>query len=402
MMRILVLTNRIPYPLHDGGNLAVHNLLEGLVEEGMAVSLLSMNTKRHWVDEESLPVFYKKLQHFKSVPVDNSVKISGALSSLIKNNSYNIQRFISEDFANELKGLLAENTFDVILLEGLYVTPYLPLIRSKTSATIAYRQHNVEFEIWERNAAATSNPAKKWYLQKLAKALKAYELRHMNDYDIIFPISSTDEAYYRNLGCSIPMCTIPFFIAPNSIPFQPALTEPLSVYHIGAMDWKPNADGIKWFLSEIWPKVAADSVAHKLYLAGRNMPDFFFAQNWPQVQVLGEVTDATAFEKDKSILVVPLRAGGGIRVKILQAMAMGKAVVTTSMGLQGIVEAKAGEHLLIADSPADFAEALITLLHSPELCKHLGENASKLIRSHYNRALIIPQMIERLSALQNP
>ena len=171
-MRILVLTNRIPYPLNDGGNLAVNNMLEGLLLQGAEVSLLSMNTTRHRVTEQQFPSLFKQLKQVITVAVDNSIKPIPALTHLIRRKSYNIARFINPEFGHILAGMLQEQVYDVVLLEGLFVTPYIPLIRKHSHAAICYRQHNVEFEIWERLARTTANPLKKWYLHQLAAALK--------------------------------------------------------------------------------------------------------------------------------------------------------------------------------------------------------------------------------------
>jgi len=382
-MRILVLTNRIPYPLNDGGNLAVNNMLEGLLLQGAELSLLSMNTTRHRVTEQQFPVLFRQLKQVVTVDVDNRIKPFAALTHLLRGKSYNIARFINAAFAAALARILQEQTFDVVLMEGLFVTPYVPLIRKHSKATICYRQHNVEFEIWERLARTTRNPAKKWYLHQLAAALKKYELKHKNAYDLIAAISPVDAAHYRHAGCTIPMVTVPFALPAAQINKDELSNITLSLYHIGAMDWQPNQEGILWFLEEVWPLVLQQVPQAQLYLAGRNMPESFTNGHWPGVTVAGEVADARAFEQNKHILIVPIHSGGGIRVKILQSMARGKAVITTSVGLQGIEAATDGKEVLVADTAPAFATHCISLLNNINLVNEMGEQAFQLIRSHY-------------------
>lgn len=398
-MRILVLTNRVPYPLNDGGNLAVNNMLEGLLQEGCKISLLSMNTTRHWVAEEQFPALFRQLESVTTVKVDNSIKPLGAIKSLLAGTSYNIARFESREFSSQLQKLLQAHPFDVVLLEGLFVCSYIPIIREYSKAKICYRQHNVEFQIWERLAADTANPAKKWYLRQLAHSLRRFETAHINDYDLVAAISPVDADHYKNLGCRVPLITIPFSLSEAQIRPSEPVSGPLNLYHIGAMDWQPNVAGLLWFLDKVWPGVRAAQPEAQLYLAGRNMPDSFHNGKWPGVTVAGEVPDAAAFEADKSILVVPIHSGGGIRVKILQSMAKGKAVITTSIGLQGIEEARNGEELLVADSAQAFTAACSQLLQDRDQVEQLGSLAYKLIQTHYNQQIVIKKLLQKLREL---
>lgn len=395
-MRILVLTNRVPYPLHDGGNLAVNNMLEGLLLQGTRVSLLSMNTSRHRVSPEQFPALFTQLEQIETVNIDNRVKPLAALSHLIRGKSYNIARFISTDYKEALMRMLRQHSYDAILMEGLFVTPYIPVIRRYSKAVLCYRQHNVEFEIWDRLARTTANPLKKWYVQHLAEALKQYEIKHLNDYDLIAAISPVDADHYRDLGCTIPIETIPYALSAAQIREQDQVPVPLSLYHIGAMDWQPNVDGMLWFLEQVWPLVLQKVPDARLHLAGRNMPDSFYNSRWPQVSIAGMVPDAHAFEEDKSILIVPIHSGGGIRVKILQSMAKGKAVITTSVGLQGIESARNGEEVFVADSPEAFADQCIALLSNPEQVAAIGHKAFQLIRTYYDLSKVSARLVHIL------
>jgi glycosyltransferase involved in cell wall biosynthesis len=138
----------------------------------------------------------------------------------------------------------------------------------------------------------------------------------------------------------------------------------------------------------------------KLYLAGRNMPEYYIKHRWKNVEVLGEVPDAATFERDKSILVVPLLSGGGVRIKIFQAMAMGKTVITTSIGVEGIA-AENSKEVFIADTPEDFARKIIEVVQQPELIQQTGSAARKLIQEKYNRPFLIKNLLERYQRILN-
>ncbi len=396
-MKILQLTNRIPYPLNDGGNIGVMYYTQGFLNAGVELSMLAMNTSRHFVDTATLPALFKQLRHFVAVPVDNRIRPLAAFICLLRNRSYNIERFISREVAQALVRLLQETSFDIVQLEGLYLVPYVPLIRKYSKAKISIRQHNVEFRIWERLAAGESG-LKKWYLSTLAGQLRRFETRHINDYDLILPISQQEAATLQDLGATSDMMVHPFGIAVEDMPFCPVTTPPIRLYHIGAMDWQPNQESVNWLLEKVWPLVSAALPEARLYLAGRNMPEEYFQKKWPQVEVVGEVADARAFEQDKSILLVPLLSGGGVRIKIFQGMAMGKAVVTTTIGLEGIA-ARADKEVCVADDPEHFAGKIIELVRDPAKIGALGQGGRHLMEQEYDQTRLIAGLIDKYKSL---
>lgn len=402
-MKILQLTNRIPFPLHDGGNLAVFAYTEGLANAGVELSLLSMNTKRHFVDLSTLPDFFRKqLKLFETVYIDNSIKPLDAFFNLFSSHSYNIQRFVSEAFEHKLQQMLQNNHYDIVHLEGLYLTSYIPTIRKFSKAKIALRSHNIEFLIWERLAKGEGNLIKKKYLSLLAKRLKKYELQHLHDSDLIIPISENDLELYQSFGCTREKLFYqPFAIDTDKI--KSTIThhqDDIKLYNISALDWLPNREGINWLLEKIMPVLQHRLPNTQLYLAGRNMPQQYFDTRLPNVVTLGEVEDAQIFESDKAILLAPLFSGSGVRIKIFQAMAAGKAIVTTTIGAEGIA-VQDGLHLILADTEKDFIEKTIALVQNPQRIATLGTNAQNLIKEQYNRKKIIQQLLDRYATLLN-
>lgn len=397
-MKLLQLVNRIPYPLNDGGNLAVYACTEGFLQAGVSVSMLAMNTVRHHVAINELPGRYKQLEHFKAIDVDNRVKPLAAFLNLFKGSSYNIERFISREYKTALIDLLKKEAFDIIQLEGLFLVPYIKTIRKYSKAKVVLRQHNIEFRIWERLAAQTPNPVKKFYLHLLAARLKKFELRHLNDYDLILPISEEDGNFMAALGTQVPLFFHPFSVEADQIAFLPSDKQPLSLYHIGAMDWRPNQESVNWLLEKVMPAIQLQLPQTKLYLAGRNMPEYYSKNHWPNVTVLGEVPDALSFERDKSILVVPLLSGGGVRIKIFQAMAMGKTIITTSIGLEGI-DAQDGIQVMVADDPQTFIDKIIKTVQNPEIIQDMGKAARNLIEEKYDRKKRISDLLKRYETL---
>lgn len=397
-LRILQLVNRVPWPLNDGGAIGVHYYIEGYLNAGAELSLLCMNTSRHFVDVATLPPVYKLLKHFIAIPVDNEVKPLAALKSLASGSSYNIVRFISEACKLALARLLTENEYDVVHLDGLYLAPYISLVRQHSNALVVMRHHNVEHRIWERLATSAGGFFKKQYLAMLAKRMKVYEQAMLSKVDVALPISTQDAALLQGLGYRGRLLIHPFGIDTASLPsFQSENTDYHAVYHLGAMDWLPNQESVDWLLAEVWPLVMKETSAITLHLAGRNMPERYLKLRIPNVVVAGEVPDAAAYEQDKAILLVPLKSGGGVRIKILRAMASGKCVISTTVGMEGI-EAYNTIHALLADTAKDFAAQILYASANPEAAATIGRNAETLIRQRYDSRKLMQELMNYYTA----
>jgi glycosyltransferase involved in cell wall biosynthesis len=383
-MKILQLCHKVPYPPIDGGCIAMNNLTQGLISLGYQIKILAINTPKHFTDVTKLPNEYVAKTAIETVFVDTNVKVIPALKNLFTNTSYNIERFYATAFEKKLIELLKSTTFDVIQLESLYMSRYVDAIRKHSNAKIILRAHNIEHQIWERNAETTNNPIKKAYLNLLAKRLKNYELNSITTFDAIACITKADELFFKNHHPHIPIQTFPFGIdfSNNTTPTS-TVTEPFSVFHIGAMDWLPNIEGVKWFLNTIWPLVITQHPNAKLYLAGKNMPAWLSQLKTKNVIVKGEVENAADFMNSKSIMIVPLLSGGGMRVKIIEGMMLGKTIVSTAIGAEGINYTNQKD-IVIANTPKAFAEAIINCIINTKFCNDIGSNAKKLILSEYN------------------
>ena len=272
-MKILQLCKKFPHPTIDGETIAIVNLSKALVEKGCEVDLLAMNTSRHFAD---LSKVNGTLEHYtlvESVSVDNKIRPLAAMTNLIKKRSYHISRFESPDFASKLKDLLSRKTYDVIQLETLYLTPYIPIIRRYSNAAISMRAHNIEHEIWERISENTRSFPKKWYLGLLSRQLKDFEIEHLNEYDLLIAITERDLKRFKELGYRNGMVATPVGIDLNRYrSIMPQETDHFRLSFIGSLDWMPNQDGLTWFLQNVWPAYAGMDEVISLHVAGRNTP----------------------------------------------------------------------------------------------------------------------------------
>lgn len=391
-MKILQLCHKPPLPAIDGGCIAMNNITQGLMKSGHEVKILTIFTHKHPLEYGQLSAAYLEATAIEGVFVDTRVNIIDAFSSLITRDSYNVSRFFCPDFDRVLSDLLNSKHFDIVHLESLFMTPYIATIRRFSSAPIVLRSHNLEHIIWERMASGTRNRAKRAYLKHLAKQLKNYELQVLNEVDGIAAISERDRAHYQALGTTVPLIHLPFGIDLQLHPKNegPKNSVP-TLFHIGAMDWLPNLEGMIWFLEDVWPDLLEKHPNAELHLAGKGLDSDTLPKR-QGVVVHGEVKDARAFRDSHDIMIVPLLSAGGIRIKIIEAMAEGKAIVSTRVGAEGI-HGKHEQHFLLADEANEFSEQISRLLDSPPLIEQIGNAARSLAEDAFDNRRITEQLV---------
>jgi len=393
-MNILQVTNKVPFPTKDGGAIACMNLTRGFSLLGNRVTILSMNTAKHNISLNEIPETVKDLAKFilEDVPA-NILVIPAIWNLLFSQKPYNAVRFISTSFKTRLQTLLTEKQFDIVQLEGLYVCPYIPVIRKYSKAKIVYRAHNIEHEIWDRTAL-NSKGIVKWYLKILAKRIKIFETGLLNKYDLIVPITKRDGTILNNLGNTKP-CHVSQTGIDSSvlIPNAKNLEHP-SLFHIGSLEWTPNQEGLVWFLDNCWLDIHAKYPDLEFYIAGRNAPIWLQKKlAAPNVVFKGEVTDAYEFMNSKSIMVVPLHSGSGMRIKIIEGMALGKPIVTTPVGTEGILTTT-GKNIIVAENATDFKQAIYELIEKREYFDNISKNAIEFIHKKFDNLASAGALIE--------
>lgn len=376
-----MLCTKFPYPPKDGGTMAMHSMIRGFSKAGHQVTVLTMNTSKHYVVLRSLPDEVKRMASFYAVDVNTDVQFLDALSNLLfSRESYHVIRFTSKAFASQLERLLEKNDYDVIQLETLYMAPYIPLIRSmKPKALIALRTHNIEYEIWSRRADNENNPLKEYYFRETAARIKRYEENTYaaNPFDVVVPITGKDAGTLKNMGVKTPVMISPAGIEEEDLDTSAVKTTPKSVFYIGSLDWGPNLEGLDWFLKNVWPRVLKLHPSVKFHLAGRSMPEKYTKLDQDNIVIAGEVESSGKFIRSKSIMVVPILSGSGMRVKIAEGLAYGKAIVATKIAAEGIGVTH-GYDILLADTPEEFANCIAILLEKESMLNTIGYHAKGL------------------------
>jgi polysaccharide biosynthesis protein PslH len=394
MPRILQLTNKPVWPAVEGGPMAMAALTRSLVERGFEVKLLSISTPKF--PPAPIPADHPVLSRvaYETIFIDTTVKPLPALKSLFSAGSYHISRFYSDAFAMRLSEILRSCHFDLIIMETIYMVPYLETIRKVApEIPLVLRAHNIEHLIWQRIAAGERNPLKRWYLKHLTSRLMHAEISSLQCFRAIIPISAVDAHWFSDHAPETEIKPVPFGINPISVRSATRVSRGGSIraYHLGSMDWYPNLEAVSWLLDKCWPHVAKKFPDATLHLAGRNMPDAILEKRLQNVTIQSEVPDASEFIRDKQLLIAPIFSGSGIRIKILEAMAMGKVVLTTPVGAEGI-EYTDSDNILIFNNIKELLDRFEQLVCHPGEMDRIGNNAAALIQRKYHPEMLAEEL----------
>lgn len=397
MFRILQLTRKFPFPPKDGESLNLSSFNAILSKKGFQIDLLSFNTSKHYFDPEQIPSSDNPYRNIYSISLDNKVKLLPAILNLFSNLPFHIDRFINKEFKNKIFEICKNNEYDFIFFESLYLAYYFDLIKLNSKAKLIYRAHNVEFEIWERITANTSNIIKKVYLSYLTRKLKRFEIKQLNDYDLFVALTRRDLEIFKNLGLKRKNYILPAGIRNDMyISKDLNLDGRLRISFLGSLDWIPNIEGIKWFLQNCWNEIKNINPEIELHIAGRNTPAWLYSYADDRTFIHGEVQSSIDFLNSCQLTIVPLFAGSGIRLKILEGLALGRIIITTSLGLEGI---DAKDEVLIAETKDDFIEKINYCFENKENLKVISLKAQQLFSSKYNLNNIIDEFVKEISVL---
>jgi glycosyltransferase involved in cell wall biosynthesis len=391
-MRILQLSNKAPYPANDGSSIAIYNLAEGLADNGVELHLLTINTKKHFKPDNQVPQAFKEKVHYTSVYQNTDTSVGGALANLCSGQSYFVSRFFFRAFEEEIVRKLKAHTFDLVQLEGVFLATYIPLIRKHSSAKIVIRAHNLEHQIWERHLVNEPSFIKKKYLSLQSKRLKRFELEAFANADAVVTITDEDKKNIQGLVPQKALYTCLTGINLDTYKHVESALEANTLFHFASMDWMPNEEAAGWLLEAVWPKVLKQLPDSRLILAGKNMPEKFRRLANKNLEVIEQVNSSSEFYRTYDIMLVPLWSGSGLRIKLVEGLAYGKAIITTSIGAEGIAYTN-HKNLVVADDAEDFANAIISLLTDGQKKKNLQENARLLAETCFDYRRIAAGLI---------
>jgi glycosyltransferase involved in cell wall biosynthesis len=376
----------------------VCNTAKGLVRLGHEVTLMSLNGKKSF-GKTSVDKELRGKINYKVHDIDISISVWDMLVNLFSKTSFNIDRYYDPAFEAALLKEIKSNEYDVIQFEGLMVSLYLPAIQRATDARLIYRAHNIENMVWARLAQQKTDPFKRYYLQMHARRIKNYELQQLNKFDAITLFTQQDKAMIEGYGVNVPVEVMPVGIDLQN--YQPDVTaiEFPSLFFLGSLDWLPNREGMEWFLDNFKIELTEGDLNVKLYVAGSDIPESFDDYEvMNKIFIQGEVDDALEFVNSKSIMIVPLLSGGGMRVKIVEGMAMEKCIISTSLGVEGINFTN-GENILIANTRDEFYQAIKRCIKDEKYCHAIGANARKLVEEQHDNNRVANTLVSFYQSL---
>jgi polysaccharide biosynthesis protein PslH len=387
-MTVLHISNKPVYPLVDGGCVAMSKTLEGLRQVADTVHHIAIHTPKHPFTEGAYPEDIPWAMPPEKTFIDTSIRRSAALLSLLTGINYNLQRFYSKAFEDRLLEFLRANPVDFVVLESLFLAPYLRVIRSISTAKVIVRTHNVEHELWQQQAREASG-LKKFYLRSLAKSLKREEYVLLNIADKIWAITEEDAGRFREWGVEKPIAVIP-------VAMEPAATRPdyatNDCFNLGSLNWAPNQLAVERLTDRIWPSVHANS-KNTLHIAG-SFAESVSVRRQEGVVFQGFVEDAAAFMRTHGTLVAPVETGSGVRIKLLEAMSLGVPCISTALGATGIDPNLSG--VRIAETDAEWIAAITEFSGSETLRRESGEKVRDYIRKTHSFTAVNDQMLASL------
>jgi glycosyltransferase involved in cell wall biosynthesis len=393
-VRILQLCNKAPFPANDGSSIAIYNMAQGLLANEVELHLLTINTKKHYKPTEQIPKEFIEKSNYQAVFKNTNTNFLGLIGNLFTSKSYFESRFYFQEFESTLIKKLQETTFDIIQLEGLFMCSYIKTIRDYSNAKIILRAHNIEHLIWERHIVSEKNPLKRAYLNLQKTRLKNSEINTFESVDAIIPITSVDEKWIKkaipNSICKTILTGINLFEYSNQ---QDRYFIKKSVFLFGSMDWLPNQQAVFWFLEKCWPLVLEKVPDCVFVIAGRTIPSQIKQFQSHQILIKENIAEAKEIYSNYNIMLVPLQSGSGLRIKIVEGLAFGKAIVSTDIGAEGI-PVQPNENIILANEPKAFAERVINLLTDDILLTNIETGARKFAEEHLDNQKITKELVD--------
>ena len=394
-MKILFLSPTVPFPLTDGGRIRVFNLLKQIAKKS-DITLLALETQP--TDEEGVAELQQlgvQVHLVPNAPTLPRVSLGTLLKAFLKRQPITVARYDLPAYRQKFRELIATENYDLVHYEMFHTAQFY----TETDLPGVLSQQNVDSEIWRRLCSETANPFYKFAYWTQQLAFQRYERVLSPKFDAVTCTSNIDAAVFQRHCAADAIAIIPNGV--DVTHFQPDFTTeaPAHLIYIGSMDWYPNEDAVAFFADDILPGIQSEVSDVRFSIVGGN-PSARVQKLAERdgVIVTGRVPEIKPYFAEATVFVVPLRIGSGTRLKILEALAMGKAIVSTSVGAEGL-DLNDGEEIFIADTPKPFAEAVARLLTDPALRRRIGENGRARVEKDYDWRSIGEKLHQRYTEI---
>ena len=387
MKQALFVTARLPYPPDDGWKIRTYHIMKGVARSGYLVDLVTFMRPG---EDHSLAEGLKDVCRTITITTrQKNYAVSDLIKGVLTQTPFPVYNYHDKKMISTLATRMSSTQYDVVQFEDIVTAHYRDLI-PLGCAKVILDMHNIESHLMERFAVESASLAKSWYARQTARKLSRHELNQASNCDRVLVCSREDATLLEGRGNAHNVVVIPngvdtaFFSPMSVIPEQ-------SLVFVGSMDYHANITAVLHFARHIFPRITARHPGVSWYIVGKNPTCEVRALASENIIVTGAVPDVRPFVAMAAVIVVPLLVGGGTRLKILEAMAMGKAVLSTSIGSEGIAVTH-DENILLADTPEDFASAVSRLLEDQDLVERLGLAACTFVEHSYSWDVITQQL----------
>ena len=391
---MLFITNLLPYPLDNGGKIKTYHTLSVLIdlfEIDLLCFIEDKSDRKYIQDIQRLGIsvngVLKRLRHTQTP----FLLCWEVLKSFITKYPYIVSKYASSEMRKSVAGKLAEKRYHTIYIDHLPLFQYVSDDIHEKAVFIILDQHNLEHEIIRRRMDVTTNVFKKLFLHlEYLRAIR-YEKNSCLKADLTLAITNRDLSMIDRMTENKARCRIaPFYVEEISPVLHDNSFKKKTILFLGTMSWFPNEDAVTWFFHNVFKKYNLDTKGWRLLIVGNSPGKAVLDLRSDSVCITGYVDNLRPYIDESLLSVVPLRIGGGMRIKILDLFSFGIPVISTNIGCEGI-PASSGEHILIADTPFEFKRSIESIYHDSELRQNLVKNALSFVRTHYSSTSALQQ-----------
>jgi glycosyltransferase involved in cell wall biosynthesis len=396
-MKVLLLTPQLPYPPHQGTSLRNFHIIRGLAE-ACEVSLLSFLEPGQTISEKTAPLT-KLCQTICTVPMPQRT-IGKRLQQLLSTRRPDMaHRLFSQAFNIKLLQMLNAESFDIVQIEGIEMARYLPVIRhASPGSKIVFDDHNAETELQRRNFLTDLRQPRRWvasaYSAEQVRRLRRFERWVCQQADWVTAVSHPDKSHLAKLTED----KTPITVIPNCIDVQQFRLDETEAIHsdilfTGKMDYRPNVDAVLWFVAEVWPQIRQERPSATFTIVGQKPhARLERLRSVPGITLTGWVEKVAPYLVGTAVFVLPFRVGSGTRLKLIEAMAAGKAMVSTAVGAEGF-PVQHNRELLLVENGVEMATAVLQLLNNPQERQRLGQAAQQFAQQ-YDWRVVVPRFLQ--------
>lgn len=392
-MRVLMITAYIPYPPFSGNPLRNYNLLRRVAREHEVWLATFVRSPQAMEDIRHLLEFCQGVTTAEWRQVGALERPAEAFRYLLSGKPPDLRLYHSDRLIHNIKQLISKVDFDVIDIEDSFMGLYLDALPAEMHQKTVLTFHDVVFRKYDRISKLEPKPAHKLRTWLHSRMMRRWEPNYAGRFGECITVSETDSRVLLQANPRLKVSVVPNGV--DTAQYQPlplSKTAPALIF-VGNMGYRPNIDAVTFFCREIYPRIMAEFPGVAFWIVGKNPSEEVIQLNGGGVHVTGQVDDLCPYYSRSTVCVVPLRAGGGTRLKILEAMALSRPVVTTSIGCEGL-EVADGKHLLIADTPDQFAEKTLLLLADEGLRQRIAAQARELVVTRYDWDIIARRLMQ--------